>query len=134
MLRDHPVLGSGLSGFARTIGPYRGGVYQEDLIYPHNIVLNFWTETGLLGVAAFGWLLIQAFRSAYRGWRAGADAWRPLQLGVLLAMVAVVVHGMVDVPYWKNDLSLEFWALLGVSAAGLGWGLRSAPEEQASAQ
>jgi O-antigen ligase len=127
MLRDHPVLGTGLSGFARSIGPYRGGVYSEALIYPHNILLNFWTETGLLGVVAFGWLLVQGFRSTLRGWRECLDGWRPLQLGVLLALVAIVVHGMVDVPYWKNDLSFEFWALLGLSWAGLRWGRAPRP-------
>jgi len=35
----------------------------------------------------------------------------------MLALVAVLVHGLVDVPYWKNDLSLEFWALLSLSLA-----------------
>jgi len=30
----------------------------------------------------------------------------------------MVVHGLVDVPYWKNDLSLEFWVLLALSWAG----------------
>ena len=122
MLRDHPLLGTGLSGFARSIGPYRGGVYSETLIYPHNILLNSWTETGLLGVVAFGWLLVQGFRTTLRGWRECLGEWRPLQLGLLLALVAIVVHGMVDVPYWKNDLSFELWALLGVGWAGLRWG------------
>jgi len=35
--------------------------------------------------------------------------------------VAVVVHGMVDLPYFKNDLSLEFWTLLGLAWAGRLW-------------
>ena len=34
---------------------------------------------------------------------------------MLIALIAVIVHGLVDVPYWKNDLSLEFWALLSLS-------------------
>ena len=119
LLRDHPVLGSGLSGFSRTIGAYRGGVYEEQLIYPHNIVLNFWVETGLLGLVAFAWLLVQAVRTALRGWRECVAAWRPIELGIAIAVVAIVVHGMVDVPYWKNDLSLELWTLLALSWAGL---------------
>jgi hypothetical protein len=44
-----------------------------------------------------------------------------LQLGILLMVVGIVVHGLVDVPYWKNDLSLEFWVLLGLSWAGQRW-------------
>ena len=118
MLRDHPIFGTGLSSFRQSINPYRNGVFTEDLIYPHNIVLNFWTETGLLGLAAFAWLLIQAGRVAWTGWRRGTAEWLPLQLGVLLALVGMVVHGLVDVPYWKNDLSLEFWILVALSWAG----------------
>jgi putative inorganic carbon (HCO3(-)) transporter len=119
MLRDHPVFGSGLSGFAKTITPYRQGQFAEDLVYPHNIVLNFWTETGLLGLVAFAWLLVQAFRTAWRGVRRAGEAWRPYHLGVLLALIGIVVHGLVDVPYWKNDLAAEFWILLGITWAGL---------------
>ena len=48
--------------------------------------------------------------------------WRPYHLGVLLALIAVIVHGLVDVPYFKNDLSLEFWTLVAVTLAGLHWG------------
>lgn len=121
MLRDHPILGAGLSGFKQAVAPYRNGIYTEDLIYPHNIVLNFWTETGLLGLAAFAWLIIQAVRTAWRGWRQSTQPWGPLQLGVLLALVGILIHGLVDVPYLKNDLSLEFWTLLALSWAGRRW-------------
>jgi O-antigen ligase len=121
MMRDHPIFGTGLSGFKRTIDAYRNGVYTEDLIYPHNILLNFWTETGVLGVAAFAWILVQGLRGAWISWRNGAATWAPLQLGVLLMLIGVVVHGLVDVPYWKNDLSLEFWVFLGLSWAGQRW-------------
>ena len=118
MLRDHPIFGSGMFGFARSIQPYRGGVYEENLIYPHNIVLNMWTETGLLGLIGFLWLLVQAFWASWRGWTSGPAAWRAMQLGIVLAMLAVIVHGLVDVPYFKNDLALEFWTFLGLAWAG----------------
>lgn len=118
MLQDHPILGTGLFGFRRSIQPFRGGVYEENLIYPHNLFLNFWTETGLLGLAAFLWLLVQTFRVSWQGWRSGAAQWHAIQLGILLAMVAIIVHGQVDVPYFKNDLALEFWAFLGLAWAG----------------
>jgi len=118
MLQDHPIFGSGMFGFAKSIQPYRGGVYEENLIYPHNIVLNTWTETGLLGLVGFFWLLVQAFRTAWAGWTSGPAAWRAIQLGIVLALVAIIVHGLVDVPYFKNDLALEFWTFLGLAWAG----------------
>lgn len=122
MLRDHPIFGAGLSGFTQRLAPYWDALHHHDrFIDPHNIVLNFWSETGLLGVAAFAWILIVAFVMSWRGWRRPDAAWQPLHLGVFVAMVAVVVHGLVDVPYFKNDLSLEFWALLSITWAGTRW-------------
>jgi O-antigen ligase len=123
MLRDHPIFGAGLSGFASAIAPYWNANHPDRFTYPHNIVLNFWTETGLLGLAAFAWVLVVVLVVAWRGWRHSADSWRVIHLGVMLALVAVVVHGLVDVPYFKNDLSLEFWALLALvlAPAALRW-------------
>ena len=117
MLKDHPIFGAGLSGFATVIAPYWNPTNADRFTYPHNIVLNSWSETGILGVIAFAWILFTGFRSSWQGWRASGTAWRPIHLGVLVALVAIVVHGLVDVPYWKNDLSLEFWALLGLTLA-----------------
>lgn len=117
MLRDHPIFGAGLSGFATVVAPYWNPYHPDRFTYPHNIVLNFWTETGLLGVFAFGWILIATLVRTWRGWRAPNSDWRAVHLGVMLAVVAVIVHGLVDVPYWKNDLSLEFWTLISLTWA-----------------
>jgi putative inorganic carbon (HCO3(-)) transporter len=122
MLRDHPIFGAGLSGFTTRLAPYWNLHHHDRFIDPHNIVLNFWSETGLLGLAAFSWILVVAFVVSWRGWRrTDASGWQPFQLGVFLALVAVVVHGLVDVPYFKNDLSLEFWTLLAIAWAGTYW-------------
>ncbi|MHB8590020.1 MAG: O-antigen ligase family protein [Candidatus Dormibacteraceae bacterium] len=118
MLRHYPIFGAGLSGFADRVAPYWNANHPERFIDPHNIVLNFWVETGLLGLFAFGWLLVAAFRLSWQGWRGNSSDWRPIFLGILLALVAIVIHGLVDVPYFKNDLSLEFWALAGILLAG----------------
>lgn len=128
MLRDHPIFGAGLSGFSTVIAPYWNPTNIDRFTYPHNIVLNFWTETGLLGVFSFFAILVVGFVSAWRGYRHGSGEWAVINLGVLLALVGIVVHGLVDVPYWKNDLSLEFWALLSLTLlAGVGTRLASGP-------
>lgn len=117
MLREHVLFGAGLAGFAERIAPFWNPTHPERFIDPHNIVLNFWVETGLLGLFAFAWILIAGFRLTWRAWKAAPALWRPIVLGVLLALVAVVVHGLVDVPYFKNDLSLEFWTLMAIGQA-----------------
>lgn len=125
MLQHHVLFGAGLSGFAQTIAPYWNPTHIDRFIYPHNIVLTFWSETGILGLVAFGWIMVAGFRLGWRGWRGSAREWRPLHLGVTLALSAVIAHGLVDVPYFKNDLSLEFWALMGLALAGNRWGLNA---------
>ncbi|MFI5282547.1 MAG: O-antigen ligase family protein [Candidatus Dormibacterales bacterium] len=116
MLEHHAIFGAGLSGFAERMGA-GAFPYGIPLIYPHNIVLNFWSETGLLGLFAFAAIFVIAARISWRGWRAGASEWRPIHLGVLLALVAILTHGIVDVPYFKNDLALEFWILVAFTLA-----------------
>jgi len=119
LLSHHLVFGIGLGNYQQAMGPY----WQDlpKVIYPHNIVLNFWAVTGVLGLVGFFWLAIRAFIMGWRGWRRHPVEWRPYDLGVLLALVAMVVHGLVDVPFFKNDLSLEFWALCGVLWAAHRW-------------
>jgi putative inorganic carbon (hco3(-)) transporter len=118
LLRRRPIFGAGLTGYPDLIRQYWRHYDPLWALHPHNIALNFWAETGLLGLLSFAAIVGVAGVLAWRGWR-GADPawWRPLHLGVLLALVAVVVHGLLDVPYFKNDLSLEFWALLGIGIA-----------------
>jgi O-antigen ligase len=132
MMREHLVFGTGLSGYAHAMTPWPNGLSQ--VIYPHNLLLNFWVATGVLGVVAFVVLLIQAFRITWRGWRTADAGWRPLELGVLLALVAIVVHGLVDVPYFKNDLSFEFWVLLAIAWAGMAYSRPALPERGTETQ
>jgi hypothetical protein len=33
----------------------------------------------------------------------------------MAAMVAIIIYGLVDVPYFKNDLSVLFWTILGLA-------------------
>jgi O-Antigen ligase len=121
LLRHYPIFGAGLSGFETRLGPFWNATHIDRFIYPHNILLNFWVSTGILGVVAFAWLLLHAFRTSWTGWRSGEHGWAPLHLGVFLALIGIVVHGLVDVPYFKNDLSLEFWVLLALTSAGVRW-------------
>lgn len=120
MLEHHPLFGGGLAGFQKSLGPYEVQDYGEQLIYPHNVFLNFWSETGLLGVAAIVWLSAQIVRVAILGLRAADTAWaRSIAIGALGMVLAFFVHGMTDVPYFKNDQAVVFWALIGIQLGTL---------------
>ncbi len=89
----------------------------EIYLYPHNIFLNFWSELGLLGALLFTWLIAKyLFISTKLTNYFSKDNQREryITLGLLGSMVVIVVHGLVDVPYFKNDLAMMFWILLAI--------------------
>lgn len=87
----------------------------EIYLYPHNIFLNFWSELGLLGALLFVWIMLKylflAIRLVFRFNREKKSD-QYLTLGLFTAMTVVIIHGLVDVPYFKNDLALLFWLLV----------------------
>lgn len=115
MLKDHPIIGAGLSGYPTVMKPYHAAGYYEIFQYPHNVVLNVWSELGLLGLLAFGWLVVATIQTMRRD----QDPSRPphswggdrtyLHLIAFAALATMLVHGLVDVPYFKNDLSMMTW-------------------------
>jgi putative inorganic carbon (hco3(-)) transporter len=113
MIRDHPLLGLGLGGFSYAFR----GVTPE--IYPHDMWLTFWVEVGLLGVVAFSVILFSLLWRGWRAWPSMQGVYRPLLWGVLGGLVLWTVHGLVDSPYWKNDMSVEFWTLAALQVATL---------------
>ena len=127
MLQHRPLFGAGLDGFQETVRRYKVPAYGENVVYPHNLFLDFWSETGLLGLAAIVWFGIQIVRWSLRGLRALDRPWtQAMSLGMLGLALVFVVHGLVDVPYFKNDQSLAFWALAGIQVAALGPARRAA--------
>lgn len=87
----------------------------EIYLYPHNIILNFWSELGLFGALVFVWLILKYLYLALKLIVTYNREKRPekyLALGLFSAMIVIIIHGLVDVPYFKNDLSAMFWILL----------------------
>lgn len=115
LLKDHPIAGAGLAGYQMALVPYHNPWHKditpyaiEIFLYPHNVILNFWVELGLVGVIVFVWLLVVFFREAWKK--------RDTMLAqmAIAAMVALLVHGLVDVPYFKNDLAVLFWIIMAL--------------------
>ncbi len=134
------ISGAGLSNYQKSVKPYhQEGIFIKDYndskwlnkvmfndefrkkswqpleiyLYPHNIFLNFWVELGLLGLVVYLIITIKFFskllillKKRYTN--------KLLNLGLLASMTTIIVHGLVDVPYFKNDLSILFWLLLSL--------------------
>jgi O-antigen ligase len=113
MLKTRPILGAGLAGYQTAVAPFHKAKYIEIYLYPHNIFLNFWSETGLLGLLALLWLIGVFF---WQGLRSPPTHYSLLttHYALLAAMLVILIHGLVDVPYFKNDLAVMFWILFGL--------------------
>lgn len=138
------VSGTGLNNYQATVKPYhQEGIFfnsdklpnfdavvwassslqakywqpVEIYLYPHNIFLNFWSELGLLGLLLFVWLFAKYLwqgAKLYTTLNKQKNPDRYIVLGLTTAMLTLLIHGLVDVPYFKNDLALIFWLLLAM--------------------
>ena len=135
------IFGNGLSGYPLAVAPYhqegiffnrdkmenfhsilygnaelRAKYWQpvEIYLYPHNIFLNFWTELGIFGMLVFTWLIGIFLLKSFNIYQSTKNI---LSLGLFSAMIAMIIHGLVDVPYFKNDLSALFFIILALLAS-----------------
>jgi len=117
MIRDHSLFGIGLDNFLYLYPDYMlpGAEIEPNLSHPHNIILDYWTRLGILGVVSLAWLLGAFYRVGLRLYRSQieADA-RAVVLGLMASMVAFVTHGMIDSSYFVVELAFVFFLSLGV--------------------
>ena len=136
LMAGRQILGAGLAGYQTAVAPFHQNPHVEIYLYPHNFFLNFWTETGLLGLISIVWILIIFFRLIHNLRQRRIRLWRTLfiiresriknnelrimnkerilTLASTCAMIALLVYGLVDVPYFKNDLAILFWIIVGI--------------------
>ncbi len=141
MVRDHPLLGVGLDNFLKLYPSYMlpEAWPEPGLSHPHNLLLDLWLSTGLLGLVGGVWLIGRQLWRAWRSWRfADSVQLRAVGLGLFASTVDLVVHGSFDNAYFLVDLAMVFWlvqALAGTrprpykaaGAAGEGTGMASEP-------
>ncbi len=79
--------------------------------YPHNIFLAFWVQIGVLGFLGFLFILFSVFRFIWLNLFEDRGQFLLLLLGFFMYFL---IHGLVDTPYWKNDLALIFFLFLAI--------------------
>ena len=89
----------------------------EIYLYPHNIFLNFWTEIGFIGMLLFIWVIVKFLILSFKYYRQEKNNKNgSLSLALFASMTVIIIHGLVDVPYFKNDLSALFWIIISLLA------------------
>ncbi|MBI4022517.1 MAG: O-antigen ligase family protein [Candidatus Andersenbacteria bacterium] len=122
LVREHPLRGLGLGvfepayqqklhdRFARYNSGRQPAKPLAEFVFrdPHNWVLSFWLNTGLLGLASFAGLNFWLLRCAMRRAR------DHLSQALTLALISLLIIGLADTIYWKNDLAALHWLLLAL--------------------
>ncbi len=112
LIQEHPWLGIGLGQFepqyqttaVETLGH---APFEWNMLHPHNLFLAFYLFMGPLGLFAFLWLCTKALP-----WLFEKDHHERAIVALLL--VEMLIHGLFDTPYFKNDLAFFFWMMMAI--------------------
>ncbi len=91
---DYPFTGLGLANFTMPYSSYTWMIHVPYLTHAHNLYVDLWLETGLLGLFAFAMMIVIAFRAPMHHWRAAS----------LAAISVMLLHGLLDDPLFAYGL------------------------------
>ena len=126
MIKDHPLLGSGIGTYKYNTLRYQAKFFEQGdnrSIYPygvadkaHNEYIQLWAELGTIGLAIFLWLIIAYFIYGIRYLRREKDEQKQ---GIMIGMMGAVVAFLVDSYFWfplhlSANLSL-LWLFIGLT-------------------
>lgn len=106
IIADHWLWGVGPGNFQSQYLEYQKYFppYLEWAVpHPHNLFLAFWLQAGLLGLVGFLILIFFWFNETLK--KENGE----LSYISLAIMLYVLIHGLADTTYFKNDLSVVFW-------------------------
>jgi O-antigen ligase len=116
MLLRSPIWGNGLNAFYFRTPEFGAKYGMLNFKDPHNLVVKFAAESGLIGVAALAWLIWAVFRCGRRLWRADS---REFRLGAVLLAAAtyvLVANLSTDSFISTKQVSGYFWILYALCA------------------
>ncbi len=117
---DHPIIGVGPDNFIHHYNEtYRlpEGWREPFLSHPHNLVLDFWLNAGLLGIASLGMIVVGWTRYLAPRLSAASGNHRTYAAGIAAAGLYTVCHGLIDNSYFLIDLALWTWILSAILSA-----------------
>jgi len=116
--KEHPVLGIGygrgrLKEALRPI--YRGTANESNPIWhAHNVYVELFAETGILGLGVFLWLLGRGGFEILRQAHSETNGRRTLLYSLGAAWIAAAVTGFGDVPFYHHETRIFFFTILAL--------------------
>lgn len=109
--RDYPILGAGPGSFLTVSEAYLDRYTGHAT--PHNLVLSIAAELGLVGMIAFGWIILRAARYGLRLWRHGD----PFYVGLTAAVFALFLNDLFGQGFYTTQIGPLMWLGIGLLAA-----------------
>ena len=107
MITQKPILGYGLadfqSNYEREVPKKHFPPFEWLVPEPHNLYLAFWFHTGILGII---WLILVIKKLIYALFSNQDMIW------LNISFVSILIYGLFDTVFWKNDLSVLFVIVL----------------------
>ena len=116
-LKDNPLVGAGLASYSKKIAPYHTTVNNENIEifhHPHNAFLTMWVNLGILGLLSF--IIIKFYSLCFIPYSVYKQKKQLLSLTLftISSLFIILIMGLVDSPYIKNDLAMFFWLLIAL--------------------
>lgn len=121
LIAEHPIAGIGMRNFEEqylALQPLFPPYLEWAVPHPHDIVLAFWLFTGVVGLIGFLALSFFVLITVLRRLLSDTNTEERRFHGLVLALfIAFLVQGLVDTPYFRNDLAFFFWAIVALAAS-----------------
>ena len=128
MFRDHPVTGIGLEDLKPWVARYRSPeAHEPPHGHMHNVYLQVLVTMGVVGFAAFVYLVTSLWRTAARRLRVDARAGDADPLGMALriatvaALAGFLVAGLFEWNFGDEELLDFLFTLIGLAWAASAW-------------
>ena len=117
MIRDNPLTGVGLEMVQKLYPLYRrDDAPRWRVPHLHNNVVHIGAERGLLGLAAYLWLLAAFFTVTWRGLSRLSGEARAAVAAALVAFAGSTAAGLFEYNFFDLEIQLLTLVLLGVGA------------------
>jgi O-antigen ligase len=127
LAREHPLVGVGLGAYPLAAAPRLPQPIPLSLarsagpnlsLNAHSLYLQMLAETGIVGLGLYLWTIFGFFTAGLRACQRRAYPFRSLVLvGCMAAVAGQVVDALANPAYQFSEVSLFFWAILGLGTA-----------------